>query len=72
MRRSDSQVYATLLSMELPIRSTTRYIEAATDEDGEVSDEDKEVQQFVEEALFSRMEQPRDDFLREALTMLTF
>jgi len=72
MRRSDSQVYATLLSMELPIRSTSWFIESSTDENWEIQKEDEEMQEFVEKLFFERLEQNRDDLLREILTMLPF
>lgn len=76
MRRSDAQVYATLTAMELPIRSTLWYIDAGetTDEAGEetITDQDYAIAAFVEDALFARMEITFDEFLRQALTMLTF
>lgn len=72
MRKSDGQINATLLVLELPIRSTRWYVDPAKDEDGEVSEEAKEVAKFVEDALFEKMEMTFDDFLREVLTMLPF
>lgn len=72
MRRTDAQVNASLLSMELPLRSTRRYIEPAFDVDWEISDADKEVADFIEKCLFERQDQARDDLLRSILTMLPF
>lgn len=72
MRKSDAQVFATLLAMELPIRSTKWDIMPASDEEGETGDFEHEVADFVRKALFEKMETPFDDFLREVLTMLPF
>lgn len=76
MRRSDAQVQATLLAMELPIRSTLWYVEAGetTETAGEktITDQDYEIAAFVEEALFARMEITFDEFIRQTLTMLPF
>lgn len=76
MRRSDAQVQATLLAMELPIRSTKWYVmPGETIQAGgekETTDLDKEIAAFVEDAFFKRMEGTFDDFLRQALTMLPF
>ena len=76
MRRSDAQVQATLLAMELPIRSTKWYVQPGETKTGEgeteVTDQDKEIAAFVEDALFKRMDITFDDFLRQALTMLPF
>lgn len=70
MRRSDAQVHASLLCMELPIRSTEWYIEPAKDEEGVVTDEAHEHAELVSRALFEKMEQTWDDTLREILTFL--
>jgi len=71
MRRSDSQVQAILLAMELPIRSTNWYIKPASDDQ-----KDEEIAEFLNDNLFSGppwgMTQHFDDFLRLALTMLPF
>lgn len=72
MRRSDAQVSAVLLAMELPIRSAYWYIDPAKDENGEVSDFDKQVADFVQEAIFERLHDGWDNKLREILTMLPF
>ncbi len=78
MRRSDAQVQATLLAMELPIRSTLWYIDAGQtttdtgDGETEITDADYEIQEFVRRALFEKMETTWDDFLRQSLTMLAF
>jgi len=71
MRKSDGQVKAMLLVMELPIRSTGWFIKPASEDD-----RDKEVAEFVSNNLFSGppegLTQHFDDFLRLALTMLPF
>lgn len=68
MRKSDSTVQATLLMVELPIRSADWFVKAATDEDGESDDLDREVAEFVKWNMFERI--VWDDFLRQALTCL--
>jgi len=76
MRKSDAQIFATLLAMELPIRSTLWSIEPGETEqaDGEyiITDQDYIISNFVEKALFEKMEITWDDFLRQVLTMLPF
>lgn len=72
MRRTDAQVNATLLAMELPIRSTRWYVEAAESEDWTTDDFAWEVQDFVEDNLFHKLSLTWDDLLREILTMLPF
>lgn len=62
MRKSDAQIFATLLACELPIRSTKWYVDW----------QDEEMKEFVEKALFKNMNIWWDDFLREVLTMLPF
>lgn len=72
MRKSDAQVRATLDAMELPIRSTEWQIRSGVNEDGETDELCEQIKDFVEEALFRKMEQTWDDHLREVLTMLPF
>ncbi len=72
MRRTDAQINAVLMAMELPIRSTRWYIEPAQNSDGETGDSEWEVADFVEKAIFDGMETTWDDTLREMLTMLPF
>lgn len=72
MRRSDAQVSAVLLAMELPIRNAYWDIEPAKNEDDEVTPEYQEQADFVTEALFERMQDGWDNKLREILTMLPF
>lgn len=72
MRKSDAQVNAVLDAMSLPIRSTDWYIEAGKNEEGETDELCEEIREFVEEALFRKMEQAWDDHLREVLTFLPF
>ncbi|MFA9262982.1 MAG: hypothetical protein ACEQSB_06590 [Undibacterium sp.] len=75
MRKSDAQVNACLLAIELPIRSTLWSIEAGCTVDGDdetVSDSDTEIQKFIEAALFDDMNTTWDDLIRQVLTMCTF
>lgn len=67
MRRSDGQVQAVLYALELPIRSTRWFVRPFSE-----SPRDKEIAEFVEENLMTRLEQTWDDVLRLALTMLPF
>jgi phage gp29-like protein len=67
MERSDSQVKATLLMLELPIRSTSWYIKPFDN-----SRKAKKISDFIEEALFSSMTLSFDDFIKEACTMFTY
>lgn len=76
MRRSDAQINACLLAIELPIRSTLWYIEPGStmnaEGEAETSDADKEIKEFVEKCMFDTMDTTFDDFLRQSLTMCTF
>lgn len=72
MRKSDASVSALLLACSLPIRSAKRYVEAATDDDGVAQNIDREIADFVEKALFEKMDTTRDQFLQECLTFLAF
>lgn len=72
MRRSDAQISAVLMAMELPIRNAYWFIEAATDEDGEIPEESQKIADFVEDAIFNKMEDGWDTKLREILTFLPF
>lgn len=72
MRRSDAQISAVLLAMELPIRNAYWSIEPAKDENDEVTEEAEEVAQFVNEAIFERMQDGWDNKLHEIITMLPF
>jgi hypothetical protein len=72
MRRSDAQVFATLLAMELPIRSTKWFIDPGVNKDGEVDDLAWEVQDFVQRNLFEKLSMTFDNLLQEILTMLPF
>lgn len=71
MRRSDAQVQALLLVLELPIRSARWYVEPYSN-----SSKDKQIAEFIEENLFSGpplgMTVHWDDFLRLALSMFAF
>lgn len=71
MRSGDSTIAAVLLAMELPIRATDWKIEPGTT-NGEVTEKDQEIADFVNKALFDKMEVSFDDYLRQALTMLPF
>lgn len=72
MRKSDAQVFATLLCCELPIRSTKRFIDPAVDQNWIVSEDAKVVSSFVEDCLFEHMNITRDSLLVEILTMLPY
>ena len=72
MRRSDAQVSAVLLAMELPIRNAFWDIEPAKNENDEVTPEYQEQADFAKEALFEKMSDGWDNKLREILTMLPF
>lgn len=72
IRRSDSQVSAVLLAMELPIRNAYWFFEPYKDEEGVISDEAKEHAEFATKALFTKMADGWDNKLREILTMLPF
>lgn len=72
MRRSDSTVSALLLACTLPLRSTSRQVKPAEDDDGNTQDQDREIATFVEKALFDMMEQWWDNFLQEVMTFFAF
>lgn len=67
MRRSDPQIFSTLLIMELPIRSAEWKVAPATYDPA-----DLEVASFVETNLFHSMERQWDDLLRHVLLMLAY
>ena len=71
MERSDAQVKATLLMLELPIRSTSWYLKPA---DG--SSQAKKNKEFIENNLFkgppSGMQNHFDDFIKESCSMFTY
>lgn len=60
MRRSDSQVHASLMALKLPIMAANWAIEC----------EDERIKEFLEDNLFHRVKWKQ--FLREALNMLDF
>lgn len=72
MRKSDSQINAVLLSLELPIRATQWYVEVWENSDWEIDEMSQKVKDFIEKNLFERMDNTWDDLLREILTMLAF
>jgi phage gp29-like protein len=65
MERSDAQIKATLLMLELPIRSTSWYIKPADN-----SRKAKKIADFVEDSLFNKIN--FDDFVKESTTMFTY
>lgn len=71
MERSDAQVKATLLMLELPIRSTSWYLKPADN-----SSQAKKNKKFIEDNLFSGppkgMSICFDDFLKEICSMFTY
>lgn len=73
MRKSDSKIRQSLMVCMLPILSTEWYIEPAQNaETYEVGDAEQEVADFVEKALFHKMEITWLDHLSEVLTLLPF
>lgn len=72
MRRSDAQISAVLMAMELPIRSGFWSIDPARNEDDEVDEADQEIADFIDEAIFSKLKDGWDNKLREILTMFAF
>ena len=71
MERSDAQVKATLLMLELPIRSTSWYLKPADN-----SSQAKKNKEFIQENLFSGppkgMSSNFDDFLKEVCSMFVY
>ena len=71
MERSDAQIKATLLMMELPLRSTNWFIKPADN-----SSQAKKNADFVEENLFTGpplgMSLHFEDFIKEACSMFTY
>lgn len=67
MRRSDGQIQALLLALELPIRATRWYVEPASQ-----APRDVEIAEFVEDNLFSGLVNTWDDTLRLILTMFAY
>jgi hypothetical protein len=72
MRRSDASISSLLLACALPIRSTKRYVQESNNPDGKAEDIDKEMKEYLEQALFQKMEITWEQFLYECLTFLTF
>lgn len=67
MRKSDGTVRAAILVCELPIIKSHWFVNPATD-----SQEDKDIANFVEHALFDWLDKSWNDIVREALLMLPF
>lgn len=67
MRRTDATIKWMLSLISTPIRAASWRVEEASD-----SDEDQEIAAFVHHALFQELEGGFDEFLRQALLMLTF
>ena len=72
MRRSDASISSLLLACWLPIRSTKRYIQSSENPDWVTEDIDREMEEFLEDALFKNMDITWQQFLYECLTFLTF
>jgi len=72
MRRSDPMISAILKVVKLPIHNTEIQIKPYCPMDEEVSDQDAEVAQFVEKALFENIDKPFNQLLGEILTCLEF
>lgn len=67
MSRSDSQIKAILLMLELPIISTQWFIRPKDN-----SKKAKKIADFIYEKLFENINQGFDEFLKEACTMFTY
>lgn len=67
MRRSDGQVQAVLLALELPIRATRWFVKPASTDPRDI-----QIAEFVEENLFKGLRSPFDDVLRQALMLFPF
>ncbi len=67
MRKSDGTVRAAMLVTSLPVRRAKWFVDPASQET-----EDKDVAQFVSNALFEWLDRSWDDVVREALLMLPF
>ena len=72
MRKSDAQCAAVLLVCELPLRSANWTVEPYIEEGKSLSPKDKEIAEFVREALFDKMNVTFDEFLVEVFTFLAF
>lgn len=62
MRKGDATVKATLSAVQLPIRRANWFVTAASEDKG-----DKEIADFIEDALFEYHDLSWDDFIRQAL-----
>lgn len=71
MRRSDSTVRQALLVTKLPILAADWKVEAAQDSEGNITDDDQKIANFVNRELFKRNIKFKKK-LREACTMLDF
>ena len=67
MRRTDAQINATMLAIELPIRSAVWQIEAASEDS-----QDVKIKEFIEQNLFENDNFSWDNILRHALKYLQF
>ena len=67
MRKSDGTVRAAVLVCTLPIRRAQWFVNPATDEQ-----QDKDIANFIEHALFDWMDINWDDVVRQALLMVAF
>ena len=67
MRKQDGTVKAIMNACTLPIMRANWFVTPTTDDE-----KDLEIAKFVSEALFERMDQTWDDFLRQALLLLPF
>jgi hypothetical protein len=72
MRRTDAQINAVLLALELPIRATKWSVKPPEDEDGEIDEQAWEITDFVEDNLFNKLDRPWDNLLKEICTLFPF
>ena len=67
MRKSDATVRAAEQAVTLPIRNAEWYVKPASEEQA-----DKDIADFVRRCLFEYLDQPFEDFLRQALLSLAY
>jgi len=72
MRKSDGTIRAAVLVCTLPIRRAQWFVNPIVDEDPVQSEKNQEIANFVEHALFDWMDIVWDDFIRQALLMVSF
>lgn len=72
MRKSDGTCRAAMLATTLPIRRASWFVNPATDADDPANEQNKEIANFVNHALFDWLDLTWDDIMRQALLMVPF